>query len=275
MTAYSIIDLRPTESIADRIFLLEVKQGRLKAPTGRRMSHYEREYLAGVLREVGIGRTQLSEYRTTFVRLHQELWQLENEMRKLERRGEYGSRFVRIGHRIVYLNGMRRAAREAFHNRCLGNLAAEAEFSEVSSGIDSYLDRLAIQYVRYGPDHPLISHGSALLQSAVGCQPFGVQEFRRLLMIHRQMTNNRVVLEDAPGEEELSLDLVPFYRSVYILNDQRVQELASIRAKYPASWWDYKEYEVYEMPSDWDPARFCLKTSADRPVSCEGVERRW
>jgi hypothetical protein len=118
-----LIEVSPGEVI-DKLTILAIKEQRLTQPD--KLGHVRRE--AAVLRRAVdpllAGEPALRPLMEALVDLNGRLWDIEDELRAMERRGDFGAEFVELA-RQVYLTNDRRAAAKAEINALLGSDIAE------------------------------------------------------------------------------------------------------------------------------------------------------
>ena len=111
--------------LVDKLSILELKADRLGAADARSHAVNERDLLADVYQRAGLvlepGVAALVE---ELKRVNAVLWEIEDELRDLERAGEFGERFVAAA-RGVYLNNDRRAAIKRAINELVGSPLCE------------------------------------------------------------------------------------------------------------------------------------------------------
>ena len=118
-----VIDVSWGELI-DKISILEIKAERLR--DSEALANVERELALlteardrALASDVDIG-AEYSELKT----INESLWDIEDEIRDCERRGDFGSRFIELA-RNVYRTNDRRSAVKQNINRALGSALIE------------------------------------------------------------------------------------------------------------------------------------------------------
>lgn len=118
-----LIEVSPGEVI-DKLTILAIKEQRLTQP--EKLGHVRRE--AAVLRQAVdpllASQPALRPLMDALAGLNGRLWDIEDELRLMEQRGDFGAAFVELA-RQVYLTNDRRAGAKAEINALLGSDIAE------------------------------------------------------------------------------------------------------------------------------------------------------
>lgn len=118
-----LIEVSPGEVI-DKLTILAIKEQRLTQP--EKLGHVRRE--AAVLRQAVdpllASQPALRLLMDALAGLNGRLWDIEDELRLMEQRGDFGAAFVELA-RQVYLTNDRRAGAKAEINALLGSDIAE------------------------------------------------------------------------------------------------------------------------------------------------------
>jgi hypothetical protein len=110
--------------LIDKITILEIKSRRIVEPEKLRNVQRELHALAAV-RDAAIAPSpRLTAVTTELQIVNQALWDIEDEIRLCERRGDFGPRFIELA-RAIYQHNDRRAALKRQINDLLGSELVE------------------------------------------------------------------------------------------------------------------------------------------------------
>jgi hypothetical protein len=110
--------------LIDKLAILEIKVERIADPKSRANVVRERDALTRV-RDRAIGTSPaLDRLASDLKAVNGELWQIEDELRDCERRGDFGPSFIALA-RAVYRTNDRRAALKREINTLLGSALIE------------------------------------------------------------------------------------------------------------------------------------------------------
>jgi hypothetical protein len=117
------VEIAPGELI-DKITILEIKRERIQDAAKLRNVGVELEVLTKA-RDTAIPSSEpLNELTTELKTVNEALWQIEDDIRDCERRGDFGPRFIELA-RSVYRQNDRRAAIKRQINELLGSVIVE------------------------------------------------------------------------------------------------------------------------------------------------------
>jgi hypothetical protein len=110
--------------LIDRITILEIKSARIADPAKR--ANVDRELSAlTLLRDAAdLATPEMQTFAGDLRRINETLWEIEDEIRALDRAGDFGPRFVELA-RGVYTWNDRRAAVKQDINRAFGSAFSE------------------------------------------------------------------------------------------------------------------------------------------------------
>jgi hypothetical protein len=114
-----MVPVSPGE-LLDKITILEIKSERIDDP--KKVANVARE-LEALSRVWGEGVTEdatVAGVRSRLKAINEDLWEIEDEIREEEARGEFGPRFIELA-RAVYVTNDRRAAAKREVNLHLGS----------------------------------------------------------------------------------------------------------------------------------------------------------
>jgi len=123
MTSAIRIEVAPGELI-DKLTILEIKRERIA--DGRKRAHVEAEFAAlrGAESEGVSSSSDLLALRARLRSVNERLWDIEDEIRDCERRGDFGASFIALA-RAVYMTNDRRAELKREINDLLGSALIE------------------------------------------------------------------------------------------------------------------------------------------------------
>ncbi|MBU8541643.1 DUF6165 family protein [Falsiroseomonas tokyonensis] len=117
------VEISPGEAI-DKITILEIKRSRIADRNKLEHVRREAETLREVVEPLLHSKPTLRHLQTSLQAVNEALWTIEDRLRDLEARGEFGADFVRLA-RDVYMTNDKRAALKAEINALLGSDIAE------------------------------------------------------------------------------------------------------------------------------------------------------
>jgi hypothetical protein len=116
----------PPGEVIDRLTILEIKRERIADPL--KLGFVEREYealSAALAREAAIADGQA--LRAALKAVNLSLWDIEDELREHERRGDFGPRFVELARAVYHTNDKRAGLKAEI------NAKAQSPLSDVKS----------------------------------------------------------------------------------------------------------------------------------------------
>lgn len=118
--------LAPTSvgDLIDRIAILEIKASRISDPAKAANVSRELAALAAIRDTAGFGVAAMAPFAAELAAINTALWDIEDEIRILDRKGDFGARFVALA-RGVYTWNDRRAAVKKTINETFGSAIAE------------------------------------------------------------------------------------------------------------------------------------------------------
>lgn len=123
-----LVPVSPGELI-DKITILQIKSERMTDPAKLRNVRAELRALTAVRDEELPVVEPLDRLTTELAAINGKLWTVEESLRQLERRQDFGSRFVALARSVYYHNDMRAAAKAAI-NMLLGSpIVEEKEYA--------------------------------------------------------------------------------------------------------------------------------------------------
>lgn len=240
-------------SVVDRLCILNQKKTQIGGHDQQRVMRREEVALESALRAAGYtdwtawpGCQQLRE-------VHSQLWRLENEVRVAERRRDFGEHFVNMLREIRVSNHRRHELRDGLSGPA--GPADPLEMIEVPSGMEGFLDRLAIRVATSGTpedevDRKFIPWTQQLADGGLP-RAFDLDVFQRLLAIHRRMTAAWAEVDAWHRDRGEPSVVIQSGRAIYLLNDARTACRMNIVTRFPSEFWDIKQYEPYPVPLEW------------------------
>jgi hypothetical protein len=95
--------------LIDKITILNIKRSRIKDPASLRNVEHEYRLLSEFLALAGPEDEALAALRTALEAVNDKLWRIEDDIRDLDRRGDFGPDFIALA-RAVYQTNDRRSA---------------------------------------------------------------------------------------------------------------------------------------------------------------------
>jgi hypothetical protein len=108
----------------DRISILELKERHIADARKRANVRQELELLRDAEARLGLDASRLAPARRELAQVNAALWEIEDEIRKCERRSDFGPRFIELA-RSVYHQNDRRAALKYQLNVSCGSILVE------------------------------------------------------------------------------------------------------------------------------------------------------
>ena len=115
--------------LVDKLTILDIKLSKIKDKNKLAQVNYERKLLQKKYDSLKISRVtnkKLIKLRKQLLKLNTALWNIEDEIRKLEQKKEFGSRFIKKA-RSVYLTNDRRFIIKNKINELLGSAVKEVK----------------------------------------------------------------------------------------------------------------------------------------------------
>lgn len=113
------IPVAPGE-LLDKLTILEIKLERIADEAKLANVRREHELLGNVWKESGLDSEEVSGLKDELLAVNQALWQIEDDIRECERRGDFSEQFVELA-RSVYRRNDERAAIKKRINLALGS----------------------------------------------------------------------------------------------------------------------------------------------------------
>jgi len=110
--------------LIDKITILEIKAQRIKDPEKLRNITKELNVLVGVREAAGLDTPRMAAFASELRTVNSRLWDIEDGLRELEARQDFGGRFVELA-RNVYLNNDARARIKRQINEASGSAIVE------------------------------------------------------------------------------------------------------------------------------------------------------
>ena len=110
--------------LIDKITILEIKVKNIRDPEKNRNVAKELEALVKCLRKNILDADQLADLRASLKSINEALWDIEDDIRLCEQRGEFGDKFIKLA-RSVYRQNDKRAAVKKEINVLLGSSIIE------------------------------------------------------------------------------------------------------------------------------------------------------
>jgi hypothetical protein len=112
--------------LIDKITILEIKAERIADPDKGKEVAKELALLRGIEREARLDTDEMASFADDLRAINTALWEIEDEIRECEARGDFGPRFVELA-RGVYRTNDRRSRVKARINAAFGSDIVEAK----------------------------------------------------------------------------------------------------------------------------------------------------
>jgi hypothetical protein len=106
--------------LIDKITILEIKAERIADNAKRRNVANELTQLNEIKREAGLDTPEMAAYARDLKQINMALWDIEDQIRELETRKDFGARFIELA-RSVYQSNDRRARTKHAINAAFGS----------------------------------------------------------------------------------------------------------------------------------------------------------
>lgn len=110
--------------IIDRITILEIKVSRVKDPKKIILLKKELNELSPIQNKILSGNKGLKKLKIQLYGVNNKLWNIENSIRKLEAKKDFGERFIELA-RSVYINNDKRGNLKNKINLLAGSIVSE------------------------------------------------------------------------------------------------------------------------------------------------------
>ncbi len=110
--------------LLDKLTILQIKCAQITDPQKLANVMAERDLLQAVVTQHIPARDDIAALTTQLQTINQQLWVIEDDLRDLERAGEFGHEFIELA-RSVYFTNDKRAALKKQVNLALGSLIVE------------------------------------------------------------------------------------------------------------------------------------------------------
>ena len=123
------VPVSPGELI-DKMTILKIKTERIRSEEKLRNIHYELAILENV-RDDAVGTNAALEVLAAELKtVNERLWEIEDEIRDCERRGDFGSRFIELARSVYVTNDERSAIKRKINQRLGSQLVEEKSYPE-------------------------------------------------------------------------------------------------------------------------------------------------
>jgi hypothetical protein len=118
--------LAPTSigDLIDRITILEIKASRIRDAAKAANVGRELTALVGIRDAAGLNVAAMAPYAADLTAINTALWDIEDDIRLLDRKGDFGERFVALARGVYTWNDKRAAVKKAI-NDAFGSAIAE------------------------------------------------------------------------------------------------------------------------------------------------------
>ena len=110
--------------LVDKISILEIKGERLSEAEALANVRHELTLLTAARDGAMAGNVDISAEFSELKAINEKLWDIEDEIRDCERRGDFGSRFVELARKVYRTNDQRSAVKHKI-NKALGSAVIE------------------------------------------------------------------------------------------------------------------------------------------------------
>jgi len=127
--AASILIPGAVGELIDKITILEIKSERISDETKLRNITHELELLRRLRDEAGFGGRELETPSKELKPINLALWQIEDDIRLCERRGDFGTRFVALARSVYMMNDKRAALKRDINLLCNSAILEEKSYA--------------------------------------------------------------------------------------------------------------------------------------------------
>ena len=114
--------------VIDKISILEIKKNKLTSQISIENVTKELDILHQSLKENDLGYVLNSEFFGDLVKVNSSLWDVEDELRRLESVGEFGDTFVKLARSVYELNDHRAALKRKVNTELGSGLIEEKSY---------------------------------------------------------------------------------------------------------------------------------------------------
>lgn len=114
--------------VVDKLSILDIKRGNITDPEKFDNIKREYDYLSSELAQNGF--YQDNQYYKNLYEVNLELWKIEDELRELEKRGEFGTKFVYLARRVYITNDKRAKIKYNINVEYKSNFIEEKSYAE-------------------------------------------------------------------------------------------------------------------------------------------------
>lgn len=118
------VEISPGELI-DKVTILQIKSERIDAPNKLANIHRERTALERAYSPILAGDAGVAVLAAELKAVNETLWEIENEIREHEDRGDFGPRFVELARAVYLTNDRRSAIKRQINERLQSDIAEE------------------------------------------------------------------------------------------------------------------------------------------------------
>lgn len=116
--------------LVDKLTILELKLDRITDPARQRNVAAEREALAEVAKAALPASEALSRHRDALTDVNGELWEVEDALRRMESRQDFGAEFVALARSVYRLNDKRAAIKRDINELLGSRLVEEKSYAD-------------------------------------------------------------------------------------------------------------------------------------------------
>jgi len=118
--------------IIDKVTILEIKAGKIKNSSKILSVIRELRELSPAQKKILSNNSRLKKLKKDLFKVNSKLWEIENSIRKLESKKDFGTKFVKLA-RSVYINNDKRSGLKNKINLIAGSVISEVkEYSSYS-----------------------------------------------------------------------------------------------------------------------------------------------
>ena len=115
--------------LIDKIAILKIKERRIDDPEKVANVRHELALLTMKLDETGLDRAELASLEAELAAVNEKLWDVEDEIRRCEKAGDFSERFVALARAVYGANDRRAAIKREINRRCNSAIVEEKQYA--------------------------------------------------------------------------------------------------------------------------------------------------
>ena len=122
--------------LVDKISILEIKAQRIGDPEKLANIRRELDLLCAVQRDIGLDNSEMGEFLGELKAINLALWEIEDEIRELDSKREFGPRFVGLAQKVYRFNDRRSQIKRLINQRFGSAIVEEKSYKGAPTRVD-------------------------------------------------------------------------------------------------------------------------------------------